>query len=171
MSKPEYPTLSIVWMERGDLVKIVKIENDTHENKDTRWSEKDFLRELKEKNQVGMVVKDKDKIVGYVIYVLHLKKIHILHLGATQDQYQQVVMAILDKVKSKLNIGRRVGISITVRETDLPLQKLLKAEAFKAYEVQRGFFIDTDEDAFLFKYELPHESSLLTAGTPHEMLD
>ncbi len=171
MSKPEYPPLAIIWMERGDLPKILKIENETHVNKDTRWSNEDFLRELREKNTVGMVVKNKDTIVGYVLYVLHLKKIHLLHFGATQSEYKQVVIAILDKLKSKLNTGRRETVTITVRETDLELQRLLRDQCFKAFSVERSFFIDTDEDAFLFKYEMPHDASLLTAATPHEMLD
>ena len=70
--------LHIRWMIRRDLPTVLEIEESNFE---FPWTEDDFLRCLRQRNCIGMVVELDDEIVGFMIYELHTNRLHILNFA------------------------------------------------------------------------------------------
>ena len=70
------------------------------------------------------------------------------------------------KLVGKLSSHRRTRITLTVRETNLIAQLFFRAEDFKATEVLRGYYEDTDDDGYLMTYTY-HEPSVPAIAGPH----
>lgn len=117
------------------------------------WDYERIIKELGEPNVTGSVVYDDNRVIGAAIYHCGAKALHILHLVAIAGDFADVVKYIIEYLKSKLK-RERIDITISVRETNLPLQLLLSTSevGFKAFKVKRNGFIDTLEDAFLFRF-------------------
>ena len=45
------------------------------------WSEDDFVRCLRQRNCIGMVAEQGEKVVGFMIYELHKAKLHVLNFA------------------------------------------------------------------------------------------
>src|SRR5260370_42688090 len=45
------------------------------------WTEDDFLRCLGQRNCIGMVAENDDRVVGFMIYELHKTRLHILNFA------------------------------------------------------------------------------------------
>jgi ribosomal-protein-alanine N-acetyltransferase len=57
---------------------------------------------------------------------------------------------MVEKLVEKLGKQRRARLSLEVRESNLAAQLFFKQAGFRATNVLRGFYDDTDEDAYLF---------------------
>ena len=68
----------IRWMIRRDMPDVLRIE---HGSDDHPWSEEDFLRCLRQRNCIGMVAEQGERVVGFMIYELHKAKLHILNFA------------------------------------------------------------------------------------------
>jgi hypothetical protein len=66
---------------------------------------------------------------------------------------------MVDKLKRKLRPGRRERIIVPVRESLLGAHLFMKANGFIAISVLKNDFIDTNEDAYIFKFDLPQVGS------------
>ena len=144
-------------MDRKHLPQIIAIEQDTAEPL-ALWAEEDFLRELAGPNTTGRVALGAaDEVLGFIVYEVCTKKFHILHLGVSPQVeaalYFMVIQLLLSDLTKKVQSGGRVAVTFSVRERNVALQKVLAKCGFHAFKVRRGFFVDTDEDAFLFKFE------------------
>ena len=146
----------IRWMIRRDMPEVLQTEQESFEY---AWTEEDFLRCLRQRNCIGMVAEQGEKVVGFMIYELHKAKLHILNF-AVHPQYRRVGVGaqMVAKLISKLSSHRRTRITLEVRETNLPAQLFFRAQGFKAVRVLRGFYDDSGEDAFLMQYQLPGEA-------------
>jgi ribosomal-protein-alanine N-acetyltransferase len=145
-------------MNRRDLPEVLSIEESSFE---FPWSESDFVRLLSQRNGVGWVVevcpgKQRERVVGYMVYQLAKTRIDLLNLAVAPDHRGAGLgRALLAKVKSKLSAERRARIATEVRETNLAAQLFLRACGFRATSVLRDFYDDTTEDAYHFVYRLP----------------
>lgn len=143
----------IRWVIRRDMPEILEIEQLSS---DHPWSEDFFLAQLRKRNCIGMVAEAGDKVVGFFVYELHSHHIDILNFAVhTGWRHQGVGSQMISKLWTKLSPGRRERIYLHVRETALDMQFFLKAEDFVAVDVCRGFYGDTGEDAYHFRYVLP----------------
>jgi ribosomal-protein-alanine N-acetyltransferase len=148
--RSEPTSLHIRWMIRRDMPEVHEIENASFQ---FPWDEDAFIRCLRQRNCIGMVVERAEKIVGYMIYELHKNRLHILNLGVhPQHRRQGVGRALLDKLKGKLSPQRRSRIMCEVRETNLDAQMWLRACGFKAISVLKDFYEDVAEDAYLMQH-------------------
>jgi ribosomal-protein-alanine N-acetyltransferase len=140
----------IRWMIRRDMPEVLQTEQTSFE---FAWTEEDFLRCLRQRNCIGMVAEQSEKVVGFMIYELHKSKLHILnfavHPGFRRNGIGKQMVA---KLISKLSSHRRTRITLAVRETNLPAQLFFRSQEFKAMRVLRGYYEDTGEDAFLMHY-------------------
>src|SRR5262249_26764482 len=68
----------IRWMIRRDMPEVLQTEQDSFEYS---WTEEDFLRCLRQRNCIGMVAEQGEKVVGFMIYELHKAKLHILNFA------------------------------------------------------------------------------------------
>lgn len=149
---PPPPAPHIRWMIRRDMDEVLAIENERFE---FPWCENDFIRVLRQRNAIGLVVDYDEQAVAYVIYELHKRRLHILGIAVdSRFDRRGFGRMLIEKLVGKLNPDRRVRISAEVRETNLGAQLFFKACGFRAVSVVRGLYRDTDEDAYIMQYRL-----------------
>ncbi|HEY2826552.1 MAG TPA: ribosomal protein S18-alanine N-acetyltransferase [Pirellulales bacterium] len=135
---------------RRDMPDALAIEADSFE---FPWCENDFLRCLRQRNCIGMVAEQNDRIVGFMIYELHKTRLHILNF-AVSSRYRRtgVGKQMVTKLVGKLSTQRRNRILLEIRETNLAAQLFFRSCGFRAVSVLRDFYEDTTEDAYLMQY-------------------
>ncbi len=139
-------------MIRRDMPEVLVIEQLSFE---FAWEEDDFLRCFRQCNCISMVAEYGEKVVGFMIYELHKGKLHILNFAVHPGWRRSSIGAqMVGKLVSKLAICRRWHITIYVRETNLQAQLFFSKQHFRALCVNRKFYNDTGEDAFLMEYRL-----------------
>ena len=144
-------TYHIRWQIRRDLPQVCEIESLCFP--DHPWQEEDFIRCLRQRNCIGMVIEKDDVVIGYMIYELHKNRLHVLNFAVHPDHRRAGAgRAMIEKLQSKLSPDRRTRINLEVRETNLAAQLFFKAMGFRATSVLRDYYEDTDEDAYLFVY-------------------
>jgi ribosomal-protein-alanine N-acetyltransferase len=151
-TEKEQVRVHIRWMIRRDMPEVLQTEQESFEYS---WTEEDFLRCLRQRNCIGMVAEQGERVVGFMIYELHKAKLHILNF-AVHPQYRRVGVGtqMVAKLISKLSSHRRTRITLEVRETNLSAQLFFRSQGFKATRVMRAFYEDSGEDAFLMQYRL-----------------
>ena len=151
-TQKEQLRVHIRWMIRRDMPEVLQIEQDSF---DYSWTEEDFLRCLRQRNCIGMVAEQGEKVVGFMIYELHKTKLHILNFAVHPGcRRLGVGTQMVAKLISKLSSHRRTRITLEVRETNLQAQLFFRSQGFLAVRVLRGYYEDSGEDAFLMQYQL-----------------
>lgn len=154
--KPPRPS-PIRWMIRRDMAEVLEIERQSFE---FPWLEEDFIQCLRQRNCIAMVYEQGEKILGFMIYELHKTRLHIPNFAvAPEFRHQGVGRAMVDKLVSKLSEQRRVAIVCEIRERNLAAQHFFAACGFKAVNVLRNYYEDSDEDAYLFRFRLPQNEA------------
>jgi ribosomal-protein-alanine N-acetyltransferase len=142
-------------MIRRDMPEVLQTEQQSFEY---AWTEEDFLRCLRQRNCIGMVAEQGEKVVGFMIYELHKSKLHILNFAVHPAYRRQGIGAqMVAKLVSKLSSHRRTRITLEVRETNLAAQLFFRSQGFRAVRVLRAYYEDSGEDAFLMQYCLDGE--------------
>src|SRR4029077_14056264 len=77
-TEKEQVRVHIRWMIRRDMPEVLQTEQSSFE---FAWTEEDFLRCLRQRNCIGMVAEQGEKVVGFMIYELHKMKLHILNFA------------------------------------------------------------------------------------------
>jgi ribosomal-protein-alanine N-acetyltransferase len=151
-TEKEQIRVHIRWMIRRDMPEVLQTEQASF---DFAWTEEDFLRCLRQRNCIGMVAEQGEKVVGFMIYELHKSKLHILNF-AVHPSYRRLGVGaqMVAKLISKLSSHRRTRITLEVRETNLTAQLFFRAQGFRAVRVLRAYYEDSGEDAFLMQYQL-----------------
>src|SRR5438128_5100559 len=156
-TEKEQVRVHIRWMIRRDMPEVLQTEQASF---DFAWTEEDFLRCLRQRNCIGMVDEQGEKVVGFMIYELHKTKLHILNFAVHPLCRRVGVGAqMVAKLISKLSSHRRTRITLEVRETNLPAQLFFRAQGFRALRVLRAYYEDSGEDAFLMQYQLGDDAS------------
>ena len=154
-TEKEQVRVHIRWMIRRDMPEVLQTEQESFE---FAWTEEDFLRCLRQRNCIGMVAEQGEKVVGFMIYELHKNKLHILNFAVQPSCRRLGVGAQMTaKLVSKLSSHRRTRITLEVRETNLGAQLFFRGQNFRAVRVLRGFYDDSGEDAFLMQYRLAED--------------
>src|SRR5207302_10676331 len=149
-TEKEQLRVHIRWMIRRDMPEVLQTEQQSFE---FAWTEEDFLRCLRQRNCIGMVAEQGEKVVGFMIYELHKSKLHILNFAVQPAHRRSGVGAqMVAKLISKLSSHRRTKITLEVRETNLPAQLFFRTQGFKAMRVLRSYYEDSGEDAYLLQY-------------------
>jgi ribosomal-protein-alanine N-acetyltransferase len=140
------------WIIRRDMPEVLDIERDSFP---LAWTEEDFLRCLRQRNQIGMVAELGDKIVGYMIYALHKSKVEVLNF-AVHSAYRRrgVGEQMVAKLVGKLAGHRRTRITLITNEQNLRSQLFWQACGFEAIRVERGYYEATGDDGYVFCYRL-----------------
>jgi [ribosomal protein S18]-alanine N-acetyltransferase len=151
-TEKEQVRVHIRWMIRRDMPEVLQTEQASFEY---AWTEEDFLRCLRQRNCIGMVAEQGERVVGFMIYELHKTKLHILNFAVHPACRRAGVGAqMVAKLISKLSSHRRTRITLEVRETNLTAQLFFRAREFRAQRVLRAYYEDSGEDAFLMQYQL-----------------
>src|SRR6266705_7008779 len=116
-TEKEQARVHIRWMIRRDMPEVLQAEQLSFEY---AWTEEDFLRCLRQRNCIGMVAEQGEKVVGFMIYELHKSKLHILNTAVHREHRRSGTGGqMVAKLISKLSSHRRTRISLEVRETNL----------------------------------------------------
>jgi ribosomal-protein-alanine N-acetyltransferase len=151
--------VQIRWLIRRDMPEVLEIEGGSFEYP---WSEEDFLACLRQRNCIGMVAEHNHRIVGFMIYELHKARLRILNFAVAPEARRQGVGGqMVHRLVDKLSQQRRKEILLEVRETNLRAQMFFKKQGFRAVHVLRGHYDDTTEDAYVMRYQMTAEDSLL----------
>ena len=141
----------IRWMIRRDMPEVLAIESSSFE---FPWSEEDFIRCLRQRNCIGMVAEQDERVLGFMIYELHKSRLHIINFSVHDDfRRRGVGSQMTNKLVGKLSHQRRDRISLEVRETNLAAQLFFRSNGFRAVSVLRDFYEDTTEDAYMMQYQ------------------
>ena len=145
-AQKELLRVHIRWMIRRDMPEVLQTEQESFE---FSWTEEDFLRCLRQRNCIGMVAEQGEKVVGFMIYELHKNKLHILNFAVHPSCRRLGVGAQMTaKLVSKLSSHRRTRITLEVRETNLVAQLFFRTQGFRAVKVLRNYYEDSQEDAY-----------------------
>ena len=163
-TEKEQVRVHIRWMIRRDMPEVLQTEQASFEY---AWTEEDFLRCLRQRNCIGMVAEQGEKVVGFMIYELHKSKLHILNF-AVQPSCRRAGIGsqMVTKLISKLSGHRRTRITLEVRETNLPAQQFFRAQGFRAVRVLRAYYEDSGEDAFLMQYRVNDDPAIDESEEP-----
>ena len=147
----------IRWMIRRDMPEVMAIEGQSFE---FPWSDEDFVRCLRQRNCIGMVAEQGEKVVGFMIYELHKAKLHILNFAVNPTCRKAGVGAqMVQKLISKLSSHRRTRITLEIRESNLAAQLFFSKQGFRAVRVLRSYYEDSGEDAYLLQYRFADDTS------------
>lgn len=152
--------VNIRWMIRRDMAEVLDIERHSFE---FPWFEEDFIRCLRQRNCIGMVAEHGERVVGFMVYELHKRRIHVLNFAVHEDRRRRGVgRQMIEKLLGKLGVHGlidRVAITLEIRESNLSAQLFFASHGFRATEVLRGWYEDSDEDAYLFRYRIQVQES------------
>ena len=155
-TEKEQVRVHIRWMIRRDMPEVLQTEQESFEY---AWTEEDFLRCLRQRNCIGMVAEQGEKVIGFMIYDLHKAKLHILNFAVHPlCRRSRVGTQMVAKLISKLSSHRRTRITLEVRETNLGAQLFFRQQGFRAVRVLRCYYEDSGEDAFLMQYRLADDT-------------
>lgn len=130
----------IRWMSRRDMPEVLAIENASFEHP---WSEEEWIRCLRQRTNIGMVVERDEVVIGHMVYALEPKTINVLNMAVRPDLVRMGIgRAMIDKLKSKLHLQRRNKIICNVQEYNLEAQLFMRSCGFTAVETTRGFFVN-----------------------------
>jgi ribosomal-protein-alanine N-acetyltransferase len=114
------PPVHIRWMIRRDMPDVLQIEQASFE---FAWSEEDFIRCLRQRNCIGMVAEQGDRVAGFMVYELHRTRLHLLNFAVCRSLRRHGIGGqMIGKLIGKLSPQRRTRITLEVRETNLPAQ-------------------------------------------------
>lgn len=143
----------IRWMIRRDMPEVLEIEELAFGA--DAWIEDDFLRVLRQRNCVGMVLELGEKVVAFTFYELHKTTLELLRVVVhVKHQRRRLGRQMMEKMASKLSTDRRTRVQMTLRESNVEGQLFLRACGFRAIKVLRGHYDDTGEDGYLMDYKL-----------------
>jgi len=144
-------TAQVRWLIRRDLEnEVMPIEEATFE---FPWSKEEFIKELRNRNTIGMVCEINDEVVGYMVYELFRNRISVINFAVAEKHRRcGYGSAMIEKLVNKLLPDRRNKITFEVRETNLDMQKFLRAQGFFAVSVLKDHYEDSPEDAYLFQF-------------------
>ncbi len=143
--------LHIRWMIRRDMPDIMGIELASFEYS---WTEDDFLRCLRQRNCIGMVVERGHTILGFMVYELHRTRLHLLNFAVHPGVRRTGIGGLLaSKLIYKMCSHRRQKVTLAVREGNTQAQMFVRAHRFSAAKVLRGYYEDSGEDAYEMEYK------------------
>jgi ribosomal-protein-alanine N-acetyltransferase len=138
-------TTHIRWMIRRDLPAVLAIEQESFS---APWDEPQFIHFLRQRDCIGMVAEQADRVVGFMLYQFHPKRLHLLNFAvAAGCRRQGVGAAMVAKLASKLSSDKRNSITLEVCEANLDGQLFFKSQGFRAVCVFRDFY-DNGTDAY-----------------------
>ncbi len=147
---PCHAELRVRWMLRADMESVVRIERESFADP---WPGYDFCRYLSKRNCIGMVVVRDDIVIGFTVYEFHTDRIRLVNFAVSaMSRRQGAGRSIVQWLQKKLSIELRNHILVEVRETNLQSQLFFRAMGFRAIDIIRNHYDNTDEDAYVMQY-------------------
>jgi ribosomal-protein-alanine N-acetyltransferase len=165
-SRPRPLPISIRWLIRRDMPTVLAIEAASY---DRPWTEDDFLSALRQRNNIGMVAEHDECVVGFMVYRFEHTQIDLLNLAVHPQLCRRgigrrMVAKLVSKLGSHPHRGRDT-VAVRVRESNLAGQLFFRSLGFRAARcVDRGYYEDTGEDAYLMRYRIERPDAEATVA-------
>lgn len=144
------PNVHIRWMIRRDVPAILQMEQQSYPDP---WEEATLLHHLRKIKVICLVAERGEDVIGYAIYGLYKKRLHLLRFTVeSQSRRKSVGALMMKKLQTKLDPGQRSHLTVTLRETNLGGLLFLRRLGFRATGMQRSYYADTDEDAIFLEF-------------------
>ncbi len=144
--------IEIVPMEEKHIGGVMEVEEACFS---IPWTRSDFEREIKDNNMAIYKVALADgRVVGYAGMWHVVNEGHITNVAVTEDYRRQGVgRALLEALIAKAEEEEMIGITLEVRLSNMPAQKLYTGFGFKPEGFRKRYYSDTGEDAvIMWKY-------------------
>jgi ribosomal-protein-alanine N-acetyltransferase len=114
------------------------------------WSERFFRQELQVECARSFLAEVDGRIVGYIIFWLLPGEIDIHNVAVRNDfRRRGLGRCLLEKVVLEARNRASSRITLEVRRSNVPAQKLYESMGFAFTGVRKGYYSDDGEDAFL----------------------
>jgi ribosomal-protein-alanine N-acetyltransferase len=134
--------MKIRWMNRSDLNSVRKIQNSC----DSPMSREQLKSFVSKSTCICNVAEVDGNIVGYVLYEITSSEIYIINFAVHAEfRRQGIARGLISGLVAKLS-ERRTLITVSVPDSALPAQLLLRELGFKAVAV------DGSEYKFLIRH-------------------
>jgi [ribosomal protein S18]-alanine N-acetyltransferase len=152
----DHDGLTIGKYVEGDLVEILEIEKDSFP---TPWSPGLFRGEMTNPVSRMFVAKtihaQKTAVVGYVVFWRVADEIHLHNIAVRTDLRKSgIASRLLSKVIRDCRPEGSRFVTLEVRRSNLPAQKLYESFGFSVRGVRCGYYTDTGEDALIMSADL-----------------
>jgi len=142
-------------MTTADLDEIMVLERSSYR---FPWSQGFFLQELQVACARSILAEVDGKIIGYVLFWLLPGTIDV-HNVATHLNFRRrgVARLLLSRVLGHAREQLINRVTLEVRKSNLPAQKLYESMGFIVAGVRKGYYSDDGEDALAMTLELPRQ--------------
>jgi len=152
----DHDGLTIGEYVEGDLLEILEIEKDSFP---TPWSPGLFHGEMINPVSRMFVAKtlhaQKISVVGYVVFWQVADEIHLHNIAVRRDLRKGgIASRLLSKVIRDCRLEGARFVTLEVRRSNLPAQKLYENFGFSVRGVRCGYYTDTGEDALIMSVDL-----------------
>jgi ribosomal-protein-alanine N-acetyltransferase len=152
--------VSVLWMSSKHMDDVMRIEDQCFPYS---WNLNDFNLSLKCRNTVGMVALWEREVVGYMVYQMYGKRLHLANFAVAPELWRHGVGRLMvEKLVGKLSPKGRHTISLEIRERNVAAQLFFKAMGFRWVETLTGYYEESEEDCYLMKFELGREVEAVT---------
>ena len=160
------PTITLRWMMQRDLAQVLPIAGQAAPE---AWGRQDFLNLFQSADAAGWVAEVEDRVVGFLTYRVTWQpedagaapprgkqetnarplRIVIQNLAVAPEWRRRgAALALLNRLGQKLRQAKDC-VQVSVPESNLPLQLLLRKAGYKAVRVLRGHY--GGDDAYLME--------------------
>lgn len=156
MKEFEAQKIHVRWLIRSDMPDVLAIERESFAR---AWNDEDFLTCLRTRNVIGMVVENSGGVAGFMVYEILKDRLRILNFAVHPDERRQGIgTAMTNRLIEKLSQQRRTRIQLFLRESNLVGQLFCRSLGFKAINVIREHYADTNEDGYVMQYRVEKEA-------------
>jgi ribosomal-protein-alanine N-acetyltransferase len=139
-------------MTTADLDEVMAIERTSFRHP---WSSRFFLEELQVACARSVLAEINGKIVGYVLFWLLPEEVDIHNIAVhTAFRRQGIGHVLLQQVAEQARSRNSSRITLEVRVSNLPAQKLYQSLGFVSKGLRKGYYSDDGEDALMMALEL-----------------
>ena len=139
-------------MVPADLDEVMVIERTSFRHP---WSSRFFLEEMQVACARSVLAEINGKIVGYVLFWLLPEEVDIHNIAVhTEFRRQGIGHILLQQVVEQARNRNSSRITLEVRVSNLPAQKLYESLGFSSKGLRKGYYSDDGEDALMMALEL-----------------
>ena len=119
------------------------------------WSERFFRQEMQAEYARSILAEIDGRIAGYILFWLLPGAIDIHNVAVHSDfRRRGLGRRLLEQVVLEARSRASSRITLEVRKSNLPAQKLYESMGFGVTGVRKGYYSDDGEDAFLMALEV-----------------
>jgi ribosomal-protein-alanine N-acetyltransferase len=149
---PEFPEIEILRMRRRHLRRVLSIEGRVYPRP---WSASLFLSELAQRTtRTYVVARHEGEVVGYAGMMFTGLEAHITNIAVDPAYHGRKIGSrlLFSIVTEAIARGAKV-FSLEVRVSNQPAQRMYEKFGFKTMNVRKGYYIETNEDAYVMVIE------------------